>query len=124
MDLSYDDDIDTLCRGCGASAAGWAFGKDGRRIYVCPDCAEAAHRYTPEGNVGVAPHPRAEFCTGCERLTFTSDLNHQRRCPDCLHGAGDREEEERDQGPDEDAPPEVAAAQADMAGQVDWDEDE
>lgn len=124
MDLSYDDDIDTRCAGCSQSAAGWAFASDGRRLYVCPDCAEAVHRYTPEENVGVAPHPRAEFCRSCERLTFVEQMNHQKRCPDCQHGAGERAEEEADPGPDSDAPPEVAAAQADMAGQVDWDEDE
>jgi len=94
MDLSYDEDIDTRCLGCGASAAGWTFASDGTRVYVCPDCAETIHRYTPEENIGEAPHPRAQFCRGCDRLTFLSDLSHQRRCPDCQGDSTDGDDTE------------------------------
>lgn len=121
MDLSYDDAIDTLCRGCGESASGWAFAADGRRVYVCEDCAGSLYRYVSEEQVGVAPHPRGQFCRVCNRLTLDTDLNHQKRCPDCRGAAGDRAEQD---APAEDAPPEVAVAQADAQGAVDWDEDE
>ncbi|AGM11195.1 hypothetical protein M197_gp30 [Haloarcula hispanica tailed virus 2] len=125
MDLSHDDAIDTACRGCGGSAEGWAFAGDGRRVYVCADCAQSLHRYTPEGNVGVAPHPRAQFCRVCDRLTLNDHLNHQLRCPDCEGAAGDRAEAESPAGAaPEDTPPEVAVAQADAEGAIDWDEDE
>lgn len=120
MDLSYDDDIDTRCGGCGASAAGWTFASDGKRVYVCPDCSDALYRYVPKETIGEAPHPRAQFCRSCERLTFLDDLNHQKRCPDCQHGAGEREEDTDS----EDTPPEVAVAQADQAGDIDWDDPE
>lgn len=97
MDLSYDDDIDTRCAGCGASAEGWAFRADGTRAYVCPDCAEAVYRYAAEEQVGVAPHPHAQFCNVCDRLTLLDDLNYQQRCPDCQGAAGDRAEREQEQ---------------------------
>lgn len=121
MDLSHGDNIDTLCQGCNEPADGWAFRSDGTRVYVCSDCAGAIHRYTPDENIGAAPHPRAMFCTSCDRLTYLEDLTHQRRCPDCKHGAA-----ERDQG---DGEPDVvgskmAVAAADAQGAIDWDEDE
>lgn len=121
MDLSYEDDIDTLCAGCGGDAAGWTFSSDGRRVYVCEDCAGAIDRYdeTDDGE----PHPRGQLCRTCSRLTHLSDLNHQRRCPDCEGSAGDRAAEEA-RGVSEEAPPGVAAAAADAQGAVDWDEDE
>lgn len=122
MDLSYDEDIDTRCRGCGESAEGWAFAADGRRVYVCPDCVEPLYRYVPEGNVGVAPHPQADFCRACERLTLQDDLNHQSRCPDCRGAAGDREIQEQE--PDDPAPPQVEAARADAQGAVEWESEQ
>jgi len=122
MDLSYDEAIDTRCGGCGESAEGWAFASDGRRVYVCPDCAEALYRYVPEDNIGVAPHPKAQFCRACERLTLTEDMNHQRRCPDCRGAAGDRQMEEQEPGAE--APPQVQAARADAEGAVEWDDEQ
>lgn len=121
MDLSYADDIDTRCR-CGNEAAGWAFGDDGRRIYVCPDCAEGIYRFVPDEMVGVAPHPRAERCRVCERVTLTDHLSHQKRCKDC-QGLSAEEAEQAAVGLSGDVPPELAAAQADAEGAVDYDAD-
>jgi len=122
MDLGYQEDIDTKCAGCGGDAWGWAFASDGRRVYVCPDCAEPLTRYTDPAEIGVAPHPRAQFCKACNRLTFGSDLSAQKRCPDCRGAARSRAQAENQPAP-EDVPPEVAAAAADAQGAVEWDDE-
>lgn len=127
MDLSYDEAIDTRCRGCGESAAGWTFATDGRRVYVCPACVEALYRYTDGSDDGGPPHPDGQFCRACDRLTLQSDLNHQHRCPECRGAAGERQSQQSEGAGntgDDPTPPQVQAARADAQGAVEWDSEQ
>lgn len=89
MNCAYEDEIDTPCRGCGDSASGWAFRADGTRVYVCVDCAHELYRNVEvtkdNAEYGGNPHPNAQFCGDCEKLTFLDDLLPGGICTDCRH---------------------------------------
>ena len=138
MHLSSEDAIDTHCAGCGGSASGWTFASDGRRVYVCADCADPITRYDGPEAEPTEEHPQAQFCRACDRLTKEADLSHQLRCPECRGEAGDRqlseqagqveqvnqeqqEQQEEQVETDGGVTLPLAAARADAEGRIDWD---
>jgi len=88
MELTHGDAIDSLCRPCRSKgrrreAVDWSTGTDGRRYYVCTECAKELTRFGRDIE-DLPETPHGQPCQGCSKMTLTEDLHPgSKRCPTC-----------------------------------------